>query len=66
MNLVSHSDSDRMGLATTLYRTVLNRTSSTIVVVMVGALFYERGVSIISDAVFDSVNKGVGIEMHLN
>jgi len=46
------------GLATTLYKTVLGRTSSTAVIVIVGALFYERGVSIISDAVFDSVNNG--------
>jgi len=46
------------GFVSTLYRTVLGRTSSTAVVVIVGALFYERGVSIISDSIFDSINKG--------
>jgi len=46
------------GFVTTLYRSVLNRTSTTALVVVVGALFYERGVHIISDAIYDSVNRG--------
>ncbi|CAG2177512.1 unnamed protein product [Oppiella nova] len=46
------------GLVSTLYRSVLNRTSTTMVVVILGALFYERGASMISDSIFDSVNRG--------
>ncbi|CAG2105745.1 unnamed protein product [Medioppia subpectinata] len=47
-----------MALASTLYRTLLNKTSTTAVIVIVGALFYERGVQTLSDTIWDAYNPG--------
>ncbi len=51
------------GIATTIYRSAFKRTSTMAVVVIGMAFFYERGTALISDYIFDSINKGVSLRL---
>jgi len=47
-----------MGIGSLLYRSVFRRASSVAVVMVGGALFYERGLDMMADLIFDNLNKG--------
>ncbi len=51
------------GIATTLYRSVFKRASSVVVVIIGMAFIYERGTGLVSDYIFDSINKGVSLRL---
>lgn len=48
-----------MSLGSTVYRSIFSKTSTAALTVISVAFFFERGVSLISDYTFDTLNKGV-------
>lgn len=47
------------GIVSALYKSILRKNSTFLPVVVVGAFFFERGVDMISQTIFDNHNKGV-------
>jgi len=46
------------GITTVVYNAVLKRTSTWLVAGLVTAFFFERGVDVSTDAIFDNINRG--------
>ncbi|KYN11613.1 PREDICTED: cytochrome b-c1 complex subunit 9-like [Trachymyrmex cornetzi] len=47
-----------MGFSSTVYNLVLRRTSTFTVAVLVSAFVFERGFDMVSEKIFDTVNRG--------
>lgn len=47
------------GLLTKAYQMVFKRTSTFALTIIVGAFFFERGVDVGCDYIFDKINEGV-------
>lgn len=50
-----------MAIGGTIYRSIFQRPSTTILAWITGAFLLEHGSSAVSDYVFDSINKGVSL-----
>ncbi|XP_074097271.1 ubiquinol-cytochrome C reductase complex subunit oxen [Cotesia typhae] len=47
-----------MALQTTLYNIFFKRTSTFMASIMIGTFFFERSLTVASDAIFEAANKG--------
>jgi len=46
------------GIGTIAYNAIFKRTSTFVVAAVATAFFFDRGVDVITDGIFDSVNRG--------
>ncbi|XP_015607795.1 cytochrome b-c1 complex subunit 9 [Cephus cinctus] len=47
-----------MGVSTLLYNAVFKRTSTFAVAILASAFFFERGLDVACDSIFENINKG--------
>ncbi|KAG9510722.1 Cytochrome b-c1 complex subunit 9, partial [Fragariocoptes setiger] len=45
-------------IVSTLYRNIFRRSSTFAVAILVGAIFADRGVSVLAEAIFERINEG--------
>ncbi|XP_076177430.1 ubiquinol-cytochrome C reductase complex subunit oxen [Ptiloglossa arizonensis] len=46
------------GIASTAYKLIFKRTSTFALAILASTFFFERGINVVADSIFDNANKG--------